>query len=142
MKRQILGILATTLTAPYLGAIYVLIPIAARTEFASLVPLKDIQGLLALFIAVGMMGLAEFGAYILLAASVMALILAGLRIRSPALSIGLGAAIGLCLGIYIDLPHNELPVPALLGIGALCGWIYWRIAIRQTPDRPRLILNP
>ncbi|UVF19894.1 hypothetical protein HPT29_001715 [Microvirga terrae] len=29
--------------------------------------------------------------------------------------------------------------PAATFAGALCGWVYWRIAITQTPDRPHAI---
>jgi len=41
----------------------------------------------------------------------------------------------------VEVSRNDISRIRIVGlsIGAICGWIYWRIAIKQTPDEARAI---
>ena len=63
------------------------------------------------------------------------------------LHIGGGALIGLAFTIFAfeGIPPSSADnrnAFFFVCIGAICGWIYWRIAIRQTPENIRPITTP
>jgi hypothetical protein len=70
------------------------------------------------------------------ASLVLAMIGLGLRWRSRRIYLGGGILIGLFF--YLTLLQNGASkdseyLAASIPIGAICGWIYWRIAIGRTP---------
>jgi hypothetical protein len=52
-----------------------------------------------------------------------------------------GAVLGLKLGLnFFDSPVNAwITIFTYAAAGLICGWIYWRIAIRQTPEKAHAI---
>jgi hypothetical protein len=90
----------------------------------------------------GTYGLILFGLPVFAGASTAALILHVLKVKSLVWAIIMGAITGLLCGLYIILPRFEndwVILPSFPSSGAICGWIYWRIAIRRTPDNSRAI---
>ena len=51
--------------------------------------------------------------------------------------VGIGSLGIMVLSVGIDIGIPQLLLMSLSG--ALCGWIYWRIAIRRTPENARAI---
>jgi hypothetical protein len=68
--------------------------------------------------------------------------------RSAWIYIAAGVVIGGVFNVLIPplifgSGEQTLSIFAFYGcLGAICGWIYWRIAIRQTPDSARPITTP
>jgi hypothetical protein len=140
MARQIGALLLATIAAPYLGALSLLIStILSQGTMWEIHALKEIPEFIGLIFLVGTFGVALYGLPVLLAASVTAFFITRLRVRSPVLIIGAGSLMGFGFGIYINRRNYWTFVPGLALSGAICGWIYWRIAITQTPNAPRAI---
>ncbi len=128
MRRHILGVVAATVAAPYL------IVIVAELPFDK----TDGPGLLfGMQVATG--ALMFFGIPTLIVAGICAAILYRLKLQTRGWCMLGGAGVGLSLlGLILLLfgaTMNFSFWPLLFGVlahllsGALCGWIYWRIAL-------------
>jgi hypothetical protein len=137
--RHILGVVAATVAAPYL---VMLIEYLFN---------NNTRGLTGLWsgIQAGTMGLVVFGLPTLILAGICAAILHRLKLQARSWCMLGGAGVGLSFhGLIQLLPGTTMNIgfwPLLFVLlvnllsGALCGWIYWRIAIRRTPDNARAI---
>lgn len=136
MKRHALAILAATLAGPYLVGFF-LVVLFTLTDLAGGRPIHpaDLFG----FIVIGSFGLALFGIPLLILASVCAVLLHAFRSQALWTPVLTGAGIGACfLAVAfssLNRSQDRMIVSASGALtGALCGWIYWRIALRgQTP---------
>ncbi len=138
MERQILGVIAASAAAPYLVGLFFFI-YAALSELVSAGSIAFGEFLVtSLFILVfGTYGLVLFGLPVLIGAIIAAFILHSLNVKSLIWTIGIGGLTGLCCGLYINLAHLErdwITLPDFLLSGSICGWIYWRIAIRDRAE--------
>lgn len=128
MKRQVLGVVAASAAAPYLGAASLGISTALRSPGVS-----SLVNVIELFMATayfGTVALVIFGIPVLAFAAIAALILYALDTRSI---IVIAATIGACFGSAFALPSfHEWPlIPGCL----ISGWIYWRIALCGQPAK-------
>ncbi len=136
MKRQISGILAASAAAPYLGTLAFLIQgvFGSSHSSHSLYAPDVIEGFV-LVLTFGTLGLLIYGLPLILSSSIAALILHALKAEKPALPICLGSLAGLGFGVFLTAPYIQDEWPLLLGCftsGVICGWIYWRVAVRQS----------
>ena len=136
MQRHILGVVTATIAAPYLVSLvdYLLtLMINGPKSFTGLID----------SILLGSNGLLLFGVPTLVLASICAAILHRLKLRTRGWCMLGGAGVGLgSLGIMVLSVGIDIGIPWLLLMllsGALCGWIYWRIAIARTPEGSRAI---
>lgn len=142
MKRYVLGVITASAAAPYLVAASLGISVALESQNWS-----ALEGLIDLLIGMvffGTFGLLIYGLPVLAFAVFAALILYAFDIRSIIVIVATASIIGLCFGLLLLLQNFD-NWPLILGCvisGAVCGWIYWRIAIRQTPDNARPIIIP
>ncbi|HLM42153.1 MAG TPA: hypothetical protein VK434_21470 [Microvirga sp.] len=142
MHRHILGVVAATLAAPYL---VMLVPYLLSSPINRSDGFGDLR--LAIRLATG--GLVLLGLPTLILASICAAILHRLKIRAKGWCMLGGAGVGLgSLGVMVSLTGASLEISSwrLLMIlldnllsGAICGCIYWRIAIARTPENARAI---
>jgi hypothetical protein len=103
--------------------------------------------LFGIWVATG--ALMFFGIPVLILAGICAAILHRLKLQTRGWCMLGGAGVGLgFLGLIQLLPGTTMNIgfwPLVLVVletllpGALCGWIYWRIAIGRTPEGPRAI---
>ena len=131
MHRHILGVVAATLVAPYLILLPTLSMSTWSGDFASL--------LFGIQVAIGL--LMFFGIPTLILAGICAAILYRLKLQTRVWCMVGGAGVGLVfLGIMGSLPGTNWDTSfwPLLGLilhfllsGAACGWIYWRIALKN-----------
>lgn len=142
MRRHILGVVAATVAAPYLVML-----------LGS--PLDSERGLAALWSGIQQAtgGLVLFGIPTLILAGICAAILHRLKLQTWVWCMAGGAGVGLVfLGLLTSLTYRHmtksfwpllLVVLILLLSGAVCGWIYWRIALKNPPrrDLPRETLS-
>ncbi|GEO16199.1 hypothetical protein MAE02_38950 [Microvirga aerophila] len=146
MLRIVGGVFAASLAAPYLASlfIFVLIPVFGASTGANLVlgPLPHIEELLDLlkFLVIGTLGTAIFGLPILIAAASLAFLLHILDLRSKLHAIASGGGLG-CLAVVLLFVRDRddvwvFPLAGALS-GAICGWIYWRIAYSGTRSHPQ-----
>lgn len=132
MRRHILGALAATVAASYLVAFLVDFDtpiVVSRANNKPLDPL-DLLG----FIDLGTELLEAYGIPLLILASLCVALLYALGYRTKESSMLIGAILGSCFVTVVILPQtaDEL-LDGLVGgflSGAICGWIYWLIAIR------------
>ncbi|MCG7394640.1 hypothetical protein MHY87_17180 [Microvirga sp. ACRRW] len=90
----------------------------------------------------GSLGLLIYGLPLILAFSIAALILHAIKAERSALPVCLGSLIGLCFGAFFAASDMQDEWPLFLGCfvsGAICGWIYWRIALRKQADDADLL---
>jgi hypothetical protein len=144
MKRHVLGVLAATIAAPYLAALFV--TVATVTLVAVKSPNRFDPLDLFQFVFHGTEAFLFLGAPVLLLSSFYAFLLHAFECRSRRGPIIGGAVLGLSFALVFAPARLTVESVFLLctGLfpGAICGWIYWRIAIRQTPDNARPITNP
>lgn len=137
MKRQITGILAASTAAPYLGTLSLLIHGAFGSSHSShSLFTEDFIEILVFLLTFGTLGLFFYGLPLFLASSIAALILYALKAEKPALPICLGSLVGLCFGAFLTASNIQDEWLLVLGCfvsGAICGWIYWHIAIGGRP---------
>lgn len=131
MRRHCLGVLAATLAAPYLVLfLWSLFGLVSGDQIGMEEPL-DLLKVLPL----GTFGLGLFGIPLLILASLCAVAVNAVKRptwRGPVLG---GAILGLGFtAVLFDGDREFIPflVSGALS-GALCGWIYWRIAVRPRP---------
>lgn len=134
MDRQIKGIIAATLAAPYVASLLMALwivlfePRVPDPFFAERL-FKDV-------IFLGTVGLLYAGLPILILALIGAGILNGLKLRSGVASLFSGSIVGLIFGAFFNasgLRDNIHLTLIFVVSGAICGWIYWAIAIGRTP---------
>ncbi|WP_112661858.1 hypothetical protein [Microvirga flavescens] len=141
MKRQVLGVLAATIAAPYLFSfLWILFGFIAGDRPIMKEPLDLIKA-----IPMGTMALIVFGIPLLILASLCATAVNAIERptwRGPMLGgtiFGLGFIFALSMGAVAY--NKELIALQLSGTcsGAICGWIYWRIAMhRHSPSETTL----
>ncbi len=146
MKRQVTGILAASAAAPYLGTLSFLIDgVFGPSHSSHLLYAGEVSEGLVLVLTFGTLGLLIYGLPLILASSIAAAILHVLKAEKPALPIGLGSLAGLSFAGFLmesTLQEGWLLLMGCFISGAICGWIYWRVATRQTPESARPITNP
>lgn len=139
MKRRILGAAIASATAPFSVMVFLTVldlflqgdgqPLWGRGNFINIIP----YGFIALFLfAIPLALLALIG-------GLLGLALERLGFLSPLPYIVCGALTGLGFLVFVMegslLPPDNWPGFAICLSGALCGWIYWRIALRgRSPD--------
>ncbi len=136
MHRHVLGVVSATLAAPYL---VMLAPYLLSSPVNRLDGFGDLR--LASRLATG--GLVLLGLPTLILASICAAILHRLEIRAKGWCMLGGAGVGLgSFGVMVSLTGASMEISSwrLLMIvldnllsGAVCGWIYWRIALGPRP---------
>ncbi|WP_243370025.1 hypothetical protein [Microvirga solisilvae] len=133
MDRQIKGIVGTTIAAPYTVLLLASLSLilTGNKDPSDLLQWQFYEDLFAL----GTMGLLWSALPTLFLSLIAAGILNMLKLRSPAGPIAVGMIIGLCFGAFLGSANIELMILLSLS-GAICGWIYWRIAIRQKCKDP------
>jgi hypothetical protein len=145
MKRQITGILAASAAVPYLGTLFLLLHgVFGSSRSPHSLYAGDFSESLVLLLSFGTLGLLIYGLPLILAFSIAALISHAFKAGKPALPIFLGSLIGWCLGTFLSTSNIRDEWPLLLGCfisGTIGGWIYWRIAIKPTPEAARAINN-
>jgi hypothetical protein len=132
----ILGIFAASAVAPYLGATCHLVSMGLRDP-----GLPSLQTAVEFFpgiVMFGTVGLFLYGTPVLAAVATAALVLHALDARSPFFVTAITSLMGLCFGLYMTSPNfDEWPlIPSAFISAAICGWIYWRIAIRGEGPHP------
>lgn len=126
--RHVKGVLAASLAAPFLGSLSIALadpPLERGLSSAIYITLET--GAFILF-ANGLL-------LVLLFALLAALVNAAGQFRKP-MALLCGAALGLGLTSLLfatDRPGVQTLLPGAALSGALCGWIYWRIAFHSTP---------
>jgi hypothetical protein len=127
MKRRLQATLAACAAAPYLTALFMLIiDLLLSSE-------PEVENPLGFLIAIpiGTFGLLYFGLPLLCVGSLLAFSLHVLKWEAWWPHILSGAVLGSCFGGWV-LSEIFVRFPSLIvtgGLaGALCGWIYWRIA--------------
>ncbi len=131
MRRHVLGLVAATVAAPYL----VLLPSALLLEFndvASYGESFDVLDVLK-FLPLGTMTLAFCGIPLLIVAAICAALFNFFQCRTKWTPMLAGALLGFCFVTILTSPPSSEDWLTILAIstlpGAICGWIYWRIAI-------------
>lgn len=139
MLRTIGGVLAASLAAPYLASFFIfyLMVLFGASSGADIVfgapSLFDEFTDSLKFLVIGTLGLTVFGLPVLFAAGALAFLLNALALHAKHHAV-LGGAIlgGLSLTLLFGAEPDDLRVFPLAGLlsGAICGWSYWRIALR------------
>jgi len=155
MTRRLIALVAASASAPYLTSFFL--------NGHHLMILKPesmadaIESLLTNTLVLGSAALVIYGPSVFISAGILAgfLSIVGLEARTPAIS--LGAALGACFGLYLFLWDDAYTVvwdgtdmsshlwPTLRSFipsSAICGFIFWRIAIKRTPETPHAIAGP
>lgn len=133
MKRHIWGVLAATVVAPYLTAfLWCLLGFAAGGIYGVKEPFDILKA-----IPLGTFGLLLFGTPLLVFTSLCAALVNAMGARSWHISVLSGAipGLGFMIALYVRTLDYDKDAAILLisGLvsGAICGWIYWRIAIKS-----------
>jgi hypothetical protein len=141
MRRHILGVLSATLAAPYLVVfLWHLFALLFGDEVGIREPFDLIKA-----IPMGTIALFLFGLPLLTLAIICAAFVNAFDSSSWHGSVLWGFILGLgfMIALFVRSLEYSFQVTAFLVSGsisgAICGWIYWRIAIRQTPERPHAI---
>ncbi len=131
MRRHILGVIASATAAPYLVAAGLGITVSLESPKPS--AFENIVDLLIGTVLFGTFGLLIYGLPVLAFGIFAALIFYAFDIRSITVVATVGSIIGLCFGLLLILQNDDnWPlIPGCLISGAICGWIYWRIAIHD-----------
>lgn len=131
VHRHILGVVAATVAAPYVALLpgIMLSTINGSGGFAGFLPGNQMEAAALIF----------FGTLALILAGIGAAILHRLKLQTRGWCMLGGAGVGLVfIGIIKSLPGILINTSlwSLLGLslhfllpGAICGWIYWRIAL-------------
>lgn len=129
MRRRILGVLAATASAPYLGAASFLI--SEELKDPNLPSIESAAEFFAGIVMFGTAGLIIYGIPVLAVVAIAALVLHVLDADSLFVITAIASLIGLCFGLFLTAPDfREWPIaPSAFISAAICGWIYWRIAM-------------
>jgi hypothetical protein len=145
MLRTIGGILTASLAAPYLASFFIFVLMAVfsgstDTEVVFGMPshLDRFLDLLK-FLIIGTFGAMMFGLPIIFGAGVLAYLLHLFALNAKRHAIASGSGIGcVSLALLFGRDPNGIWIFLLSGLssGAICGWIYWRIALRGQTEQP------
>lgn len=138
MTRRIAGLLAACVAAPYLMAFFTL----AFEFFSDGGPVVETPLDLFKAIPIGTLALILLGLPLLCAASLLAVVLYGNGWERRWHVVLAACLLGLCFAGFTFSWELKKSFALLFqgGLaGAFCGWIYWRIAIKQTPEKGHAI---
>ncbi|WP_414472701.1 hypothetical protein [Microvirga sp. M2] len=151
MRRQIIGLLVASAMAPYAMVFIVLgLEPVLQIDLLSI----ELTGPLDLykFVLLATVVAASLGPLIALLAGLVVWGLNALGWKTPWVIVLSGSLFGLCVNgaLFGGLALSSAPqlaayacyVAAGTLAGAICGWIYWRIAIRRTPEAGHAIAEP
>ncbi|MCG7394643.1 hypothetical protein MHY87_17195 [Microvirga sp. ACRRW] len=129
MERIVAGVITASLLAPFVFALFILLLVVTFVHDFPF-ELELLYGVL--FVSLG--ALIEYGFVLFPASAVIAYGLYRFGIRSPWPPIFCGAALGPTLTLLMSPHILGIEWISLLAIlpGAICGWIYWRIALYRT----------
>jgi hypothetical protein len=141
--RQIVGLLAASAMAPYVTIFIVLgLEPVFQIDLLSIELASPLD--LFKFVLLASVVAISFGPVIALLASLVALGLNALRWQARWIIVTSGSLFGLCINgaVFSGLALSSTPQLARYGCfvaagalaGAICGWLYWRIALRRTVD--------
>ncbi|MCB5174590.1 hypothetical protein [Microvirga lenta] len=145
MLRIMGGLIAASLAAPYLASFFIftfmiLFGGSSGADFTFGAPslVDDFLDFFK-FLMIGNFGAAMFGLPILFAAGILAFLLHSLALGSKHHAILSGGSLG-CSSLtllFVADPADwrVFPLAGLLA-GSICGWIYWRIAMRNRVSQP------
>jgi hypothetical protein len=151
MKANTRGILVATAVAPYLVA--TCFPLAGslvRGNFPGADNFRLSLGFISNVVLFGTYGLVIFGLPLLWVASFAAYFIEKKSSGSMPTTLLIGAVTGSVFGlplIIYSVPFEELArgwgvILCFALLGTICGWIYWLIARKRTPERPHAIDRP
>lgn len=141
VKRTLAAILSSTISYPYAWCFFYLLSggkIGGRMAMASSEGIRDLPDSLEW----GTIGLLVVGIPILVIMGLFALMLHALQIRSAFAVIACGAVASFAAMMLAVIATDDVPRDGFLGwvdlpgiagticAGAVCGFIYWRIAVR------------
>jgi hypothetical protein len=139
-KRESQGLVAAIAAAPYLTAFLMLLE--AFLEYDPWA-IGDVPSLLVAALVMGTYGLVLFGPVVAFVVCVLAIPLIRRGFQHPVVTIAFGAAVGaafrLVSAYYEDHAGFWQLLVQMALAGALCGWIYWRIARERTSPPPGAI---
>jgi hypothetical protein len=124
MRRHLLGLFAASVTAPYLVVFFMILS-GQELPYGPAINETALYGTISLVV----FGLPLFGL-----ASLSALVVAAAGWSSGSGAVFGGAILGFCLMAVIRDGGAGMIIGALSG--AICGWIYWRIATGGQPKAP------
>jgi hypothetical protein len=139
MMPHVVGVLAATAVAPYLCFLTIILLRVFPDDFDRI---AGFLPLIKLVTAVGTLALSTMAIPLLIFAGMVIAGLNSLGCRSRWQYMVGGGIFGLCfLGVFVlatpsyNLGDFYILVPGALS-GAICGWIYWRIAMGGRPQTP------
>lgn len=139
-KRESLGLVVAIAAAPYLTVFLALLK--AFLEYGPWT-IGGVPSLVVATLVVGTYGLVLFGPVVAFVVCVLAIPLIRRGFHHPAVTIAFGVAVGAAFSLvpayYADRFESWTPPIEVALAGALCGWIYWLIAIGRTPEGSRAI---
>jgi len=143
MDRQIKGIVAATLAAPYVASLLMALRIVISEQRSpdALFTERFYDDIALL----GTVGLFYSALPTLFLSLIAAAILNMLKLRSALSSLLIGLVVGLTFGAFFSASsfRDNIHLMLIFAVsGAICGWIYWLIAIRRTPEAPHAIAEP
>ncbi len=140
MRRKILGVVAATIAAPYLVlAFYYVGDVLLRSGGG--LRRDDLFGVRKI-LPLGLDFLLYLGGPLVAAAGLLAFVLERFGLRHRAVFIAAGALLGAAFVATTSPSHAGAPESWSWGpvrmiapfAGAICGFIYWRIGVRETPS--------
>ncbi|MEZ0169006.1 hypothetical protein [Microvirga sp. TS319] len=145
VSRHVKALVIASASAPYLTSLFMGLPSLAEHGLSGI---GDAFEYLAATLIVGTAGLVIYGLPIAIAAGGFGGVLIWIGFRHPAIAIMFGAALGALFGCVLQAGQERtgngfwlIRISMILS-GAICGFIYWRIAIRRTPEAGHAIAEP
>ncbi len=135
MLRHVLGVLAATIAAPYVASLALVL---SELPSKGIPDPQDLGGLIFILLFFGTYDVIVFGVPTLLIGSLLGAVLAKFKLQAPWHVALASSIVGLTfLGFLFGVGESS-GARFLLGAptGAICGWIYWRIAIRGSARAP------
>ena len=138
MRRHILGVVTATVAAPYLTILLWELSVLLLGEEVGIEEPID----LLKAIPIGTFAFLLFGLPLLILSSVFAILVNTIENPSWRSSVFSGAILGLGFMsvFFVRSPEYSFEVATFLTVGtltgAICGWIYWRIALSRAPNIP------
>lgn len=140
MTRRIVALLTACAAAPYLTVLFMLIIDLAYGEKGAEFPLDLLKA-----VPLGTFALLLLGLPLVCAASLLAAILHGGGWEARWHCTTAACLLGSCfVGLVFSEELTKSLAPLIQGglAGAICGWIYWKIAIKRTPTNGHAIGSP
>ena len=147
MLRRFWGLVAATAAAPFLTSLFMGLHLLGAHGIRSF---DDAVGFVAAVLFLGTAGLVIYSLPIAITASLLSAFASGMDLTDRIVAMATGAALGatFCLGIDLAAGSEQFGsefwqnLISMTPSGAICGWIYWRIAIRRTPGNGHAIDGP